>query len=95
MTEDPKVRRDGRCARPGCRKPRPVTVLTGKKLRELRRYAGGQIDADPFCSSRCCRAFHGVALKGGDDPELSDKQSEALRLAKQQYAERRKAAISV
>lgn len=48
---DPKVRADGRCAH--CGKPRTIT-------RQARRYAGYQLDADPFCSRLCCQAFHGV-----------------------------------
>jgi hypothetical protein len=42
-----------RCA--VCRKP----LL---RTRQQRRYAGGQIDSDPFCSSRCCRVWYGTAL---------------------------------
>jgi hypothetical protein len=40
---------------PGCGKPLIRT-------RQQRRYAGGQIDADPFCGTLCCRRFHETML---------------------------------
>jgi hypothetical protein len=50
---DPPVRPDGTCAR--CGKPRHVNA-------QVRKYAGHQIDTDPFCSTACCRAHHGTTL---------------------------------
>ena len=55
MAADPPVRDDGCCI--VCEKPRTIT-------KQVRRYAGVQIDSDPFCSSRCCREWHGTALPG-------------------------------
>ena len=52
---DPPVRADGRCAGPGCRKQRTVSE-------QARKYAGVQLDLDPFCSTRCCRKWHGTEL---------------------------------
>lgn len=86
MIPDPPVREDGVCALPGCTKPRPVAVLTGKKLAELRRYAGHQIEADPFCSSRCARKWHGCALDREEDEELVDRRSAAGRRARANLA---------
>lgn len=50
---DPPVRPDGRCALDGCNHRLP----RGKKLR---KYAGVQLDMDPFCSAQCCRTHFGV-----------------------------------
>jgi hypothetical protein len=54
--KDPRVRKDGLCAH--CRKPR-----------EMPRTHHGSINAavyllDPFCSTSCARAYHGVKLTG-------------------------------
>lgn len=43
---DPAVRKDGLCAA-GCGNERP----------DLARAEG-----DPFCTSKCCRAFHGIVF---------------------------------
>ena len=80
--KEPRVRNDGKCARQGCNRPRPVAVLTGKKLGELRRYAGAQIELDPFCSSACCRVFHGCPIPGDEDPVATELRSEAGRRGK-------------
>lgn len=49
---DPRMRRVGRgqyvCAQEGCGKP--LDELTVKNL-------------DPFCSTKCCHAYHGVAIQ--------------------------------
>ena len=66
FVNDPRVRKDGRCARKGCTRMRPIAVLTGKKLRDLVRYAGqAQLERDPFCSASCARAFHGCPVDNG------------------------------
>ena len=81
--KDPRVRKDGRCARKGCTKMRPIVTATGKKRKELIRYAGAfQLERDPFCSSRCCRAFHGTSLASEEDLELSERRSELGRMGK-------------
>ena len=46
---DPAVRKDKRCARfPVCK----------EKLREPTRYSGWT--EDPFCSTECCKIYHGA-----------------------------------
>lgn len=80
---DPRVRKDGRCAHKACAKLRPIVTATGNKRRELIRYAGAfQLERDPFCSSRCCRAFHGTSLASEEDLEVSEQRSEAGRRGK-------------
>ena len=54
MKRDPKVRKDGRCAR--CRNP----IVVAK---HAMRYAGLQLLFDPFCSTVCCREWHGATLE--------------------------------
>ncbi len=51
MKPDPSPLARGGCARPSCKKPVP----------EAARGEG-----DPFCSSRCCRAYHGVVFKSDE-----------------------------
>lgn len=51
MLSDPPVRADGRCAC-GCGRKLP-------RSKQVRKYAGGQIDSDPFATTDCCRAWHG------------------------------------
>src|SRR5690242_4020785 len=83
VRRDPAVRKDGRCARQGCNRMRPIAVLTGKKRRELIRYAGAfQLERDPFCSSRCARAFHGCSLASEEDLDAAEARSEAGRRGK-------------
>ena len=53
LKPDPLARPDGRCV--VCLKPRKVSA-------QARKYAGAQLDLDPFCSSRCCRRWHGTEL---------------------------------
>lgn len=55
MIVDPPVRDDKKCA--VCGKSRNVT-------KKKRRYAGAAIDLDPFCSTKCCRAYHGAPSLG-------------------------------
>lgn len=52
MKKEPKRRKDLICALPGC----------GKQLPPLSDYAGEHGFADPWCSSACCRAWHGNPL---------------------------------
>lgn len=52
MRADPRVRKDGRCS--VCRKSR--------KPERSRKYARGQADKDPFCSTVCARQWHGTSL---------------------------------
>lgn len=76
LKPDPPVREDGLCARPGCTKRRKPPATT--------RYATLQdFETDPFCSTKCCREYH-----GGDElppmglleyvPELTRRQREAI-----------------
>ena len=75
---DPLVRKDGRCARKGCTRLRPIVALKGKQLAELKRYAGNQAERDPFCSATCCRSHHGCPLDNG---AFSEEQIEARSAA--------------
>ena len=80
---DPRVRKDGQCARPGCTRLRPIVALKGKQLRELKRYAGNQAEKDPFCSATCARAYHGCPLDNGKfSEEEIEAKSEAGRRGK-------------
>ena len=72
---EPKVRKDGRCARKGCIKMRPIVTAKGKALRDMIRYAGRpQLEADPFCSNVCARVFYGCPLDNG---RFTEEQVEA------------------
>jgi hypothetical protein len=51
---DPPIRLDGRCANCGGER---VPPRRGTYHRE-------QAAADPFCSSECCREWHGLTLSG-------------------------------
>jgi len=53
MRADPPVRADGRCAMPGCRKQRKPPATNYGRVEYLR---------DPWCSTTCCRKFHGTSL---------------------------------
>src|SRR5258706_5543825 len=50
--DDPKLRKDGKCAE--CGKPR--------RNAHWNKYGGDQAVFDPFCSMECCRAWHGCSL---------------------------------
>lgn len=69
-TQDPPVRRDGRCATAGCTRPLP-------RSKPAMRYAGAQLETDPFCSTGCCRRFHGCELPATssvwDDPGRAEE----------------------
>jgi len=71
MRADPPVRKDGRCAQCG-------------KVRKLPKPQKGVdralYEIDPFCSSPCARAYHGVALVkviGGDPDEQRGRYKRA------------------
>jgi hypothetical protein len=52
---DPRRRKDGICALPGCDKP----------LRKVKPQKGVPISVyenEPFCSTSCARAWHGASL---------------------------------
>jgi hypothetical protein len=51
VTEDPPIREDGRCAH--CHGPRKMPKS------KLHRDAA---ETDAFCSSTCCRAYHGLPV---------------------------------
>jgi hypothetical protein len=48
MKADPPIRKSGRCALPGCK----------KKIKTITIYG----EADAFCSTACCREWHGTSL---------------------------------
>ena len=75
MKSDPRVRRDGRCARKGCDRKLP-------RSKRAKRYAGDWLELDPFCSSRCCRAFHGTSLASEEDLDAAEQRSKAGRRGK-------------
>jgi hypothetical protein len=54
MPKDPPVRDDGRCAQ--CGKPR--------RPERSRSYGGYAAEADAFCSTDCCRVWHGCEVGG-------------------------------
>jgi hypothetical protein len=58
---DPPVRKDGRCAVPSCKQKRTrLHPKTAKRKPEGRYATRDDYARDPFCSSVCCRAYHGV-----------------------------------
>lgn len=50
---DPPRRADGLCARDGCDEPVP----TGRKSRADVR---ASLASEPFCSTDCCKLYHGL-----------------------------------
>ena len=60
---DPERREDGRCARHGCKKP------LQKQTARHPRYAGDEILSEPFCSTECCKTYHGVKWQAARDWE--------------------------
>jgi hypothetical protein len=48
---DPLPRRDGRCV--VCRK---------KRHPPAKNYAANEYITDPFCSTQCCRLYHGTPI---------------------------------
>ena len=59
LRREPRVRMDGRCARPGCGKLRHPE--------RSRRYAKDEALRDPFCSTECCKRFFKVRAASGND----------------------------
>ena len=59
MKPDPIPRADGRCARAGCSKP--IAIKRHAKVPPA-AYAG-----EPFCSTECCKVYHGVELSTYSD----------------------------
>ena len=93
---DPRVRKDGLCA--GCRKPRTAHRLPAKGKKPGAKTATrmdqnlwlSELAKDPWCSSRCCRRYHGVVYQSD---EAGDKLTESRARAGRQSADRfRKAA---
>ena len=73
---EPRVRGDGRCARPGCNRKLP-------RSKRAKKYAGDWLDLDPWCSSRCCRAFYGCSLASEADLDEAERRSERGRRGKE------------
>lgn len=75
MKADPPRRKDGRCAREGCTKTirayRPPTKDVPKWV----------ADNEPFCSSTCCRAYHGFPIVAAEDEERIERQAVLAREA--------------
>lgn len=81
LNGDPPRRADGRCAC-GCGKKLPAS-------KEARKYAGAQIDADPFASSECCKRWHGVSwATTEEEDEVSARKARGGSIAAQQFAAR-------
>jgi len=56
IRDDPRLRRDGRCTR--CKGER-----RGSSAKVHKRYIEiGHYELDPFCSTECCREWHGCVL---------------------------------
>lgn len=77
---DPPVRTDGKCA---CGCGRPL-----RRSKDARKYAGVQLDADPFATSDCCKRFYNVAwATDPDDDEYRERQANAARASMQRRRE--------
>lgn len=61
MQPDPKRKRGGRCAQCGG----PIQIV---------ERPGIDYGLDPFCSSECCKKWHGVKVPGGPNPRESKTQ---------------------
>lgn len=55
---DPPVRGDGRCAHCGGQRGRLPKAITQRNKAILAR----ELELDPFCSTVCCRSWHGTEL---------------------------------
>jgi len=78
MSPDPEVRADGRCAE--CIGPRRASARKHKlsKLDKSHfRDLAEHIALDPFCSTECCRAWHGF-VHVGDRLRLEEGMSSDL-----------------
>lgn len=78
---DPPVRADGRCVE--CGGPRKLT-------KQARKYAGVALDLDPFCSSRCCRKWHGCEI----EERVSEARDEAARRSADAWRAAREMALA-
>lgn len=62
--KDPPRRADGRCARyPACKKR--LAEITPRHW----RYGGAALLEEPFCSTECCKIWHGVGPTVGQEEE--------------------------
>jgi hypothetical protein len=52
MIPDPPIRKDSTCA----------VCLAPRKPERSKRYARDAAERDAFCSTNCCRKFHGTEL---------------------------------
>lgn len=69
---DPKPRRGGLCARPGC-KNKVYVIRTAAKTSVL----------DPFCSTQCCKVYWGViSEKERAAAEMHAEKSKPVHKAK-------------
>lgn len=81
VESDPPVRTDGRCAC-GCGKRRKVS-------KEARRYAGVQLDLDPFASTECCKRFYGVEFGlTTDDEEVAEAKRRGFQKSAAMFRDR-------
>lgn len=67
MRREPRPRKDGVCARPGCDRQRPTAKTRRRQRTPHTNYAAVDhdllrlyLEEDPFCSTQCCRLFHGT-----------------------------------
>lgn len=60
MVNDPRARKDGKCAQ--CRK-NPVPPV-------------GRASGDPFCSATCCRAWYGIEISVTDTERKRQEKQE-------------------
>ncbi len=58
MRADPPVRTDGLCATPGCGK-RLISGPPKTMPKALRALFVAELAREPYCSTRCCREWHG------------------------------------
>ncbi len=66
MKRPPKVRTDGKCARPGCNKKRKLDTKA-VQIPDL----DIMLRRDPFCSALCARIYYGVILSKKESPEMA------------------------
>lgn len=60
--KDPPVREDGLC----------VVCLSERRPNRSAKYGRDEAERDPFCSTVCCRAWHGQQLTGTHHVETDD-----------------------
>jgi hypothetical protein len=71
MLHDPPVPEDGSCALCGGPRRTPATY-TGKPYATAEQYA-----SEPFCSTECCREWHGVLLPASPWSPMGGKKAAA------------------